>query len=313
MTKKTNKTLKEKADFSNHANHHIIRSLNKSKRKAIITNASITSTFILMILPICALFTIIYYGYGWKESRGNEFLQTVADTVAITEPNLLVDVNDITHEIDLFSMTGTFNLYKQIGSDHKLAHINNYRLWLNQIDQPKRMLGNGSYFVHPSQSLGISQKNSVNRKLQKLPEGTVSEIFISFDSMYNEKEIKDLFSEFDMELIWFAVNIKEEIDNHHKLIGYPTKIGDINSSFNRKKDNQEQLTEVLEFLSQHEKWINEMTNDLNIKKAIDYIEQNGVEIYGVAATGPTKEFLKISELKEVRDYGLGDVELWNWE
>src|SRR5690625_3906348 len=107
-------------------NDLIVRSLNKSKRKEIVTNAIATSAFILMILPICAIFTFIYYGYGISESRGNHFLKVIEHTIAITEPNLLVDTENISHEIDLFSMTGVVDLYKQVGSKSKLMNTTSY-------------------------------------------------------------------------------------------------------------------------------------------------------------------------------------------
>ena len=44
----------------------------------------------------------------------------------------------------------------------------------------------------------------------------------------------------------------------------------------------------------------------------DYVKENGIEVYGVVVTGPTRELFKLSELETVHSPGIGDVELWNW-
>lgn len=313
MKKKIKKNTNQENNFSKDSNTQIIRSLNKSKRRAIFTNATITISITLLILPIFTIFTLIYYGYGFDESRGNEFLKVVESTISITEPNLIVDGDHINHDIDLFSMTGDFQLYKKVGLENKFVRTESYKLWFSQLDQPKKILGQNNYFIHPSQPLNIPNKDSVNQILQKLPEGTVSEMFISFDSLYHEKDIKNIFNDFDVELIWYAVSIEDHVGEYNQVIGYPAQTRNINSSFNEEKSNQEQLSNVLQFLSKHENWVEAITKNLNIKEVKEYIDHNGIQIYGATVTGPTKEFLNIGELKEIREYHLGDVELWNWK
>src|SRR5690625_1937214 len=94
-------------------NERITRSLNKSKRRSLIANGIVSCAFILMILPVCAMITFIYYGYGMGESRGNEFVKVIEGTIAITEPNAYAE--RIIHEVGVFSMTGFVD---KIGSAH---------------------------------------------------------------------------------------------------------------------------------------------------------------------------------------------------
>lgn len=299
-------------------NNDLIKSLNKSKRKAIFTNAVITLSLILMILPICAVFTFTYYGYGIKDSRGNNFLKVIEDTIAITEPNTVVDIENVRDEIKLFSMTGHFDLYKKIGHQEKHIRTDELTLWFNSIDQPKRIKAiknEDKYFVHPNDP--TISNNDIKTTLQNLPNGTVSEMFISLDSIYEEEEVKRLFDDIDLDILWYAVDTGFENEFNGKAfyspIGYPAKSGNINSSFNDKRRNQEQFLDVLDTLNEYEDWTEEIAiNELNIKGKRNYIQKNGIGIYGVVVTGPTKELLKVNDIKAVTFQYLGGVELWNW-
>lgn len=299
-------------------NSRLMKSLNKGKRKAIFTNAVITLSLILMILPICAVFTFTYYGYGIKDSHGNRFLEVVEDTIAITEPNTLVDISNVRDEIKLFSMTGHFDLYKQIGHQESYIRTEELTLWFNSIDQPKRIKkikNEDKHFVHPNE-LTVSN-NDIKTTLQNLPNGTVSEVYISLDSMYDEEEVKKLFDNIDLEILWYAVDTGFENEVNGKAIyspiGYPAKPGNINSSFNDKEENQKQFLDVLDSLNEYEDWTEKIAiNELNIKDKANYIQNNGIGIYGVVVTGPTKELLKVNDIKAVTSQYLGGVELWNW-
>lgn len=298
---------------SNYPNKKHMKSLNKGKRKAIISNALMTIALILMILPVCTIFSFVYYGYGIADSRGNDFIQVAADTISITEPNATVDFQNIRTSVGLFSMQGHFDIYKQIGNSQKHLRTDSLTLLLNKVDQPERLKNSNEVkFSHPD-CTAVST-NNVNKSLQNLPNGTVSEIFVSLDTFYSEEEINDLFSNVDLEILWYAVNTGIEDDSNHVPIGYPALDGDINSSFNSKEENDKQFIEVLNFLSKYQDWTEIITKNksLNITENANFIDENGIEIYGVVVTGPTKELLKLNEIPAVTNQYLGGVELWNW-
>lgn len=52
--------------------------------------------------------------------------------------------------------------------------------------------------------------------------------------------------------------------------------------------------------------------DLNLDKRYQYIKDNGVKVYGMVITGPSKELLKLQNSPNVRYATLGDIEVWNW-
>ncbi|MFD1608520.1 anti-sigma factor [Oceanobacillus luteolus] len=302
-----------KKTISNPPSKHM-KSLNKGKRKAIISNALMTIAIALMILPICTIFSFVYYGYGIADSRGNNFIQVAADTISITEPNATVDFQNIRTNVGLFSMEGDFDIYKQIGNNQKHLRTDNLTLFLNKVDQPERLKEfNAQKFSHP-ENPSLSTTNDVNQQLQNLPDGTVSEVFVSLDAFYSEEEIKNIFSDIELDILWYAVNTGIVDDTKYTAIGYPAQDGDINSSFNNKEENSKQFIEVLNRLNKYQDWAETITQNrsLNINEVTKFIDENGIEIYGVVVTGPTKELLKLNEIPEVTNQNLGGVELWNW-
>lgn len=299
---------------SNYPNNEHMRSLNRSKRKAIISNALMAMALFLMILPICTIFSFIYYGYGISDSRGNNFIQVAADTISITEPNTTVDFQNISVSVGLLSMQGQFDVYKQIGNSQEYLRTDDLTLFLNKVDQPRRLRNpNNPKFSHPNNKSITT--NNVNQYLHNLSDGTVSEIYISLDTFYSEEEIEDLFRDIDLEILWYAVNTGTENNSNHTPIGYPAMDSDINSSFNSKEDNNKQFIKVLNFLNKYQNWTEMITKNssLNINETTKFIDKNGIEIYGVVVTGPTKELLKIKDIPAVTNQDLGGVELWNWQ
>lgn len=304
-----------KKTISKSPNNNHMKSLNKGKRKAIISNALMTISLILMILPICTVFSFIYYGYGIADSRGNNFIQVAADTISVTEPNASIDYQNIRTSVGLFSMEAHFDIYKQIGKKQEYIRTDRLTLFLNEVDQPERLKdSNHTKFTHPDNP-SVSTYHTVNQYLHNLPDGTVSEIYVSLDTFYSEEEIKDLFNNIDLEILWYAVNTGIVDDPNYMAIGYPAVDGDINSSFSSKKENGKQFIEVLNNLSKYQAWTETITKNksLNINEIKKFIDENGIGIYGVVVTGPTKELLKLNEIPAVTNQYIGGVELWNWQ
>ncbi|MBP1970365.1 hypothetical protein J2Z83_002483 [Virgibacillus natechei] len=315
---------KKESDTSNQ-----MKVLNQSKRKAIITNTLVTASFILMILPITTAFTFLYYGYGIDQSKGNQFLKVITDTITITEPNTRVELDSINENISPFSMSTTMDLYKRIGKREKQIGEQEHSLWMSSMEFPERnylidapdsvyQVEDSSFLVPPAGE--ISSTNEF-RLLDELPDGTVGELYVSLGDLYNEADVKSIFSELDVDLTWFAVNtgIDQLGVNDQGLpiqpIGYPAETNmDINSSFNKNANNQEQFLDVLRNLAKHEEWATTAARSkaLNLTDRINFLEEGEIQIYGVVLTGPTNELLKVENLSQVSKAEVGEVELWNW-
>jgi hypothetical protein len=79
---------------------------------------------------------------------------------------------------------------------------------------------------------------------------------------------------------------------------------------------EEYFLESMKFLVENESIAKRLyqgnPRDLLLKERYQYIKDNGIQVYGVVVTGPTKELLKLQQLETVHSPALGDVKLWNW-
>ena len=185
--------------------------------------------------------------------------------------------------------------------------------------------------------------------MEKLPEGTVAEAFISLDKLYEVDEILEKLENRDFKPIWFAVDVgceKEEFINN--LIGFPYQtlwndtywaldsiteeeisekemwgskvVTEIRSSpdidsYGDGEIRTENFMENLKYLQEYEEMANEVTpfGDLDLNNKISYLEKNGVRIYGLVITGPSKEILKLKEEEWATNIKVGEVRFWNWK
>ncbi len=73
---------------------------------------------------------------------------------------------------------------------------------------------------------------------------------------------------------------------------------------------------MMRILSEHKKTVSKTTwtpeKELNLDKRYEYVKDNGVKVYGIVITGPSKELLKLQNSPHVRYATLGDIEVWNW-
>jgi hypothetical protein len=71
---------------------------------------------------------------------------------------------------------------------------------------------------------------------------------------------------------------------------------------------------TLNLLKEYEKMANRIAGkgDLRLQERIDYLNQNGIGIYGAVATGPSKEILKLKNEPWISGIIVGEVRFWNW-
>ncbi len=73
---------------------------------------------------------------------------------------------------------------------------------------------------------------------------------------------------------------------------------------------------MMRILSTHKETVSKTTRtsekELNLDKRYEYVKDNGVKVYGIVITGPSKELLKLQNSPHVRYATLGDIEVWNW-
>lgn len=71
----------------------------------------------------------------------------------------------------------------------------------------------------------------------------------------------------------------------------------------------DQILKDLEWLTTYVKYNGV---DMDIQR-LAYLKNNGVLVYGASVTGPVRELEKLKEQPGFHSFGLGRVEIWNWE
>ncbi|WP_176483763.1 anti-sigma factor C-terminal domain-containing protein [Bacillus sp. FJAT-45066] len=167
--------------------------------------------------------------------------------------------------------------------------------------------------------------------LDLLPEGTVSEVAISFDQLYSIDEVYSILSRYpDLEIVWYAMNTGSEVEHSNRfgpflharegLFGLnENAIWDLMENNNsilvrgEGKRREEAFINSLEFVSEYERkgWIRSYFYGESIQKRLEYVKEHGSKSYGVCVTGPTKELLKLQNEERIQYASLGEVEWWN--
>jgi hypothetical protein len=198
--------------------------------------------------------------------------------------------------------------------------------WMNTFYQPKL------FFVHPKTEQGDYLKESSKKvwdTLAKVHDGTVAEVAISFKKAYTLKELEPLlYSVFEaQELpptpVWYALDTGQEkttagdfILTGGEAVGFPEHVRFLNSETDTQKTPEDKVIEMMRILSTHKKTVSTIAmlpeSELNLDKRYKYVKDNGVKVYGIVITGPSKELLKLQNSPHVRYATLGDIEVWNW-
>ncbi|MDQ0059751.1 anti-sigma factor C-terminal domain-containing protein [Paenibacillus harenae] len=219
--------------------------------------------------------------------------------------------------------------------------------WPRMIDwnESKDSYGKfGSRFYLPDNDIEIMEAPG-SSKLSMLPEGTVAEVYVSFDRMYTTDEAPILFEGKDMKPVWLAVYTGEAGEEGTAIVsapvGFPTQpmwhAGDgVTTVSNVKKflwrtvekgtvtsypsiesygsgvARNDNFLSTLRLLSEHKEITNYYTSFFEVDRVLEYVEENGVSIYGMVVTGPTKELLALKDATFVNYMHVGEVRLWNW-
>ncbi|WP_342598150.1 anti sigma factor C-terminal domain-containing protein [Psychrobacillus sp. FSL H8-0483] len=282
---------------------------------------------LLLILPVLTLFSFGYYAIG---GRANELIEVADKTIYLTEPNVSVAEREVETTMGIFSMDVHLNLEKKVGKDTIRFGEFSVPFLFNNAEQPvseyrvdsppKKIPYFNDELIHPKAPLPYAEGDEWE-KLQGLPEGTVAEAYISFDKEYLVEEIEQLFAGKEMELRWYAVYTGNEdiqmADNgvYVSPIGFPAQIDpDQWSPFNGEESNEKVFLDSMKYLQKHEDVATMVarSKELDLTKRVQYVEQNGIKIYGAVVTGPTKEIMKLQEESFVRGMKRGEVRLWNW-
>ncbi|MDA1846596.1 anti-sigma factor [Bacillus cereus] len=236
-----------------------------------------------------------------------------------------------------FRTENEMNLVKTVGKKEMPIGTVTTRSFLSSVTDTNQSWENKPYskklsFVHPKIKQDDHLKE-ISKKvwstLGKIHEGTVAEVAISFDKPYTLQELASiLYSTFEAQEmpptpLWYALDTgQERIDEEDfilhggEVIGFSEHINLPDSEAERPKTKEDEVIEMMRILSTHKETVSKTTRtsekELNLDKRYEYVKENGVKVYGIVITGPSKELLKLQNSPHVRYATLGDIEVWNW-
>ncbi|WP_141500708.1 anti-sigma factor [Paenibacillus luteus] len=314
------------------------RLMNKGKRNARFWNVGTVIGLLVILAFLNSVISSVYYSTG-KPNRQEYYRDVLSSAVAVSRPNMSVALSSGPTGILSMKYSGMMN--KQIGTEYVAMGAYEQTIRMNQsigngID-PYRQGGRsiGVYF-HLPESVDQERSSVQWNRLSMLPEGTVAEAFVSLDRYYTTDEALKLLSDFDLKLLWLAVYTGEDKGADagfvYQPLGFPlnpiwhyddiesivrdgsmttTKYPAIQETGDGERRDQN-FIDTLKLLQKQKSITSSVVPYSLIKNGLAYVEDNGVSIYGLVITGPSKELLKLQEAAVIKDIQLGEVRLWNW-
>lgn len=291
------------------------------------------TVFILMIavIVVSTVITGIYYFIV-----GDKATQVVKIGTQMTMPNVHIDGTGMSTNY-FFSADLKAQMVKAFGNENKAVGEVQGKMNFNNLTTTRDWVDGQFvtklYFLHPHATEEQPNYKEIYaytwQALDTLPEGTVSELALSFDDLYNIDDVQDFLSEYDLHIPWYAINTGFEKQDGTYLstdtgiwgiYDRPTFDVSKESIHYQTRGNGEEIEEEfkkgLKFLTENEKMTKQflwnIDENTNLEEMYTYVNENGINTYGVVVTGPTKELLKLKENKHIHYATLGEVDLWNW-
>ncbi|TKI58989.1 anti-sigma factor [Brevibacillus antibioticus] len=334
-TGEDNAKIKQPETLSAEKQRAIVR---RGKWKNRLSNAGFT-----IVLPFLTGVVLLILN-GWVGSLMHEDLFRVAKSmVNFTQPG--VSVGGSGSQVGLLYGNISMELRERVGSEEKNAgrfestnvlwNVNAGPKWTNGVREQKL------YFRYPTEGEKegtMFLTSPAWTTMEKLPEGTVSQLAISFDHFLTYEEYYELVSRHvtssGQDTVWFAVDTgverkQAEGEGGKRFLGpgyvwgfaqHELDYGSAPIQVNGEEDRRmAAYLEEMKYLSEQEDLASDIgrsllfRRDLQIAERYSYMQEKGVRIYGAVLTGPTKELLKLKAEKSITAALLGKVDWWNWE
>ncbi|KWX86946.1 hypothetical protein AMQ83_15965 [Paenibacillus riograndensis] len=321
--------------------------IRRGKWRARIINTITVLAALLVFTVISSIITAVFYGTG---NRTDIYSDVVSSAIAVSRPNTTVHLS--ANAKYFFRMELTGRLQKQIGGeqvdagDYRQKFLFGWSGSGNYNWTDMRNAGN-YYFLYPDAAGGSSgggDDNAEWKKLQKLPEGTVAEAYLSLDHLFTTDELLQKLEPLNLLPVWFAADtgqssadtvVTTPLGFHYmpiwleydaemiqeskektgwfssvtsRSVAYPSV-----DSYGDGELRNENFIKTLKLLQEHKSLTRQAAPFIQLDEAITYTQEHGVQLYGAVVTGPVKELLKLKEVSWVSHIRVGEVRLWNWQ
>ncbi|USG66729.1 anti-sigma factor [Brevibacillus ruminantium] len=335
--------LGEEEPLEKGSDKSLLESLPEDKQRAIIrrgkwksrlSNAAYT-VGISLLIGIAAWLVNFWIG----RSLYDETYRVSKDLVNFTQPG--IEVGSSGAQVGLLYGKIQMEMRERIGGDRQrvgsfettnvLYKVSARPVWNNGFRE-KHL-----FFLFPLENTP-SQDHSYRRDpawstLEKLPEGTVSQLAISFDHLMSLRELYQFLAPYDLDLTWLAVDTGQERKHEMakegvvllsagEIWGYPENGLDFGEVPIIVRGEEERRTAAyvaeMKYLAEQKRLSQSIAESLifqregaQIQERYQYLEENGVKIYGVVVTGATKELLRLKQEPSITAAFLGKIDWWN--
>lgn len=320
--------------------------MRRGKWKARLSTALYAIVLLIAFTIVSTIVTALYY--EWGSNRGETYRDIIKYTMTVTDP--YGDLGSPGASINpFFNMVIDHDLNKRVGD--KIISYGNMKVkfLLSFMSVPETTYKSQEdtdipLFFYPGKGEGY---DSDWDRLEKLPAGTVTSAYISFPELYDTKTVFDYIDGKDLELLWLAVDSGQEVPEDEfdivifNPIGFPANPiwhdddftldsreetkgflwgGTVSESYSSPDYEvgdtdilHEQFLKTLHFLNKHHRKANKLLfGQFNLPERLVYIEENGIQHYGIVITGPTKEILSLKDEPWISVLQIDEIELWDW-
>ena len=307
------------------------RIIQKAKWRNRLSNSLTGVGFLIILGCLSFILTFFYYAIGDKSERARLTIETLTQ---MTMPNVYVGLSY--DEVNTFfnaEIKGDLN--KLVGMEEQVIGDLEGKMVFNQLNVNRDWV-NGTYkeklyFLNTKSSDAASVENVAWKTLEKLPEGTVAELAVTFNETMTFNQFYELIQPYEVRPAWYGINtgniaspkipyifaLNGAIGIHEQAL-YDFMLDESVFIQGTKSEQYEYAFKyALQFLSENKKyvkaygtWLNE--DALDFEAQLQYIEQNGIKLYGAVITGPTEELLKLQSNNRIIFATVGEVDFWNW-
>jgi hypothetical protein len=308
---------------------------NKAKRKFIIKICKLTilsiAVFVLLVfLVIPGIFSSIRMMQYDKYSRAFTDLVQFSYPVQVGGYGNSFNANPYQTIIKVYANEYVGNRIK--GESKEISSKLNFIT--GRFESPVEI---GTAFTHPDiDGSGADDKKSIKNAIKILENNsnnTVAVTDISLKRFISLKDVSELLKKYDVKVLWMAIECGYEkikpknmsgLNQYimwgipQKLYSYPNK--HIELTADNTKEFENRVVEEMSWLDNNKNPIiadkellrnNGIDNSVGKKAA--YIVKNGIKVYGVRITGPTKEILRLQKEINTRNENVVDIGFWFWE
>lgn len=330
----------------------VIRS---GKWRARLSNTLTVISAFLVLFVLSSIVTAVYYDGTGKRMK---YAAVAESAVALSNPNVTLDLNNLNTGAWM-NMTLDGKLQKRVGDNYSVyAGDFNMEFKLGMPAYSERVWSQDRvpnlYFYYPDEeTLSNAESFQGGRRdqeawelLEKLPEGTVAEAYLSLDRLYGTDELLALLEGRNMEPLWFAADGGPDSRDHYggavtTPVGFPYRpvlleedwtvtsrteekrgwFGSVTSesrvaegyeAYGDGDKRDDNFIRNLKLINDYPRIADRAVPFVKWDEALRYIGSNGVGLYGVVVTGPVKELLTLQEEDWISNLAVGEVRFWNW-